>query len=236
MADPAATLSTVVFTGYGIVLVTGAAFTYYALQNYAFDRMEGYEDFWSYLTYVGVAFATFGVFGLWQVAGGGIIVQAFIDTTLLFAIVFLTFSMREVYYNSALAPPPSERRVSLAELRTVEFGFVVVIAVEWVVAAALGQTSTTAVLRGVAALGFAAYGVAFSERLESLAHGTALDSLRRHLLVVLVCATGIAIADLVALIGPTSIASSTFYVFLVLLGGLLVPPTIRLQQSVAGLS
>jgi hypothetical protein len=236
VANPAETLSTLVFTGYGLVLVTGGAFSYYALQNYAFDRMEGYEDFWSYLTYVGMAFATFGAFGLWQVAGGGNVVQAFLDTTLLFAIVFLTFSMREVYYNSALAPDPSERRVSLAWLRTVEFGFVVVIAVEWVVAAALGQTATTAVLRGLAALGFTAYGVAFSERLESLAHGTALDSLRRHLLVVLVCATGIAIADLVALVGPSSIASSTFYVFLVLLGGLLVPPTIRLQQSVAGLS
>lgn len=226
----------VAFTGYALVLATGAAFTYYALQNYAFDRLEGYEDFWSYLTYLGMAFATFGLFGLWQVAGGGNVVRAFVDMTLLFAIVFLTFSMREVYYNSALAPEPDERRVSLAWLRTVEFGFMVVIGVEWVTAAALGQTAPTVVLRGGAALGFAMYGVTFSERLESLAHGTALDSLRRHLIVVLVCATGIAIADFVALVASASIGSTTFYVFLILLGGLLVPPTVRLQQSVAGLT
>jgi len=78
--------------------------------------------------------------------------------------------------------------------------------------------------------------VAFSERLEALAHGTTMDTLRRHLLIVLVCATGVAVAGLVALVAPAAVADSMSYVFLVLLGGLLVPPTIRLQQSVAGIS
>ncbi|WP_336037682.1 hypothetical protein [Halobacterium yunchengense] len=229
------TLSTVAFTGYGIAVVAGLAFTYYAVQNYALDRMEGYEDFWGYLTYLGVAFAAFGLVGVWEVAvGGGSVVRAFADLTLLFGIAFGAFAMREVYYNSALAPDPGEERVSLDRLRVVEFSFAAVVAVEWVVAAWVGQSAATVTLRGAAALAFAGYGVAFSERLESLARGTALDTLRRHLLLVLVCATGVAVADVLALVAPASIAESTFHVFLVLLGGLLVPPTIRLQQSVAG--
>ncbi|MFB6269610.1 MAG: hypothetical protein ABEH83_06685 [Halobacterium sp.] len=230
------TLSTVAFTGYGIVVVTGLAFTYYALQNYAHDRMEGYDDFWGYLTYLGMAFAAFGGFGVWRVAGGGTVARAFADVSLLFGIAFLTFSMREVYYNSALAPAPEEREMSLERLRRLEFGFVVVIAIEWLVVMLIDQPGVVATVKGLGALGFAAYGVTFSERLESLAHGTALDTLRRHLLLVLVCATGVAAADLVAFVAPSAIAESVFYVFLVLLGGLLVPPTIRLQQSVAGLS
>ena len=230
------TLSVIRFSGYGLVAVAGAAFAYYALQNHALDRMEGHEDFWGYLSYLGFAVTAFGVCGLAVVAGAGRVVTAFADLTLLFAIAFVAFAMREVYYNSALAPPESERAVSLARLRRVEFGFVVVIAVEWLVVLVLDQSAVVAVVKGVGALAFAVYGVAFSEQLESLAHGTALDTLRRHLLLVLVCATGIAVADLAALVGPAAVSDSLVYVFLVLLGGLLVPPTIRLQQSVAGLS
>lgn len=230
------TLSVVQFSGYCLVAVAGAAFSYYALRNHAHDRMEGHEDFWGYLAYLGFAITAFGVCSLGVVAGAGRLVAAFADVTLLFAIAFVAFAMREVYYNSALAPPESERDVSLARLRRVEFGFVVVIALEWLVVLLLDQSAVVAVVKGVGALAFAGYGVAFSERLESLAHGTALDTLRRHLLLVLVCATGLAVVDLAALLGPVVVSDSLGYVFLVLLGGLLVPPTIRLQQSVAGLS
>ena len=236
MAAAANVLSAVEFTGYGIVLVSGVAFTYYALQNFALDRMEGHEDFWSYLAYLGIALSAFAVCGLALVAGGGNVVRAFGDLSLLFGIAFVAFAMREVYYNSALAPPPEERDLSLEQLRTIEFAFVLVIAVEWVVVVVLGDTTATAIIKGVGALAFATYGVAFSERLEALAHGTTMDTLRRHLLIVLVCATGVAVAGLVALVAPAAVADSMSYVCLVLLGGLLVPPTIRLQQSVASIS
>ncbi len=229
-------LSAVAFAGYGIVVVAALAFTYYAVRNFAFDRLEGYDDFWGYLTYLGVAFAAFGALGLALVAGGGTVVRAFADVSLLVAIAFLTFALREVYYNSALAPSPEERSLSLARVRRIEFGFVAVVAVEWLVVLLIDQPAVAATVKGLGALAFAAYGVAFSERLESLAHGTALDTLRRHLLLVLVCATGVAVAEALALVAPAAVADGIFYVFLVLLGGLLVPPTVRLQQSVAGLS
>jgi hypothetical protein len=236
MASAASVLSGVAFAGYGIVVVAALAFTYYALENYAVDRLEDHEDFWAYLTYMGVSVAAFGVCGLGLVAGGGRVVRAFADVGILFGIAFAAFSMREVFYNSALAPPAEERDVPLATLRTVEFGFVVVIAIEWVVVVLLGETTVTATLRGVGALGFAAYAVAFSERLESIAHGTTMDTLRRHLVFVLVAAAGVASAGLFGVLLPDAVAESMRYVFLVLLGGLLVPPTIRLQQSVASLT
>lgn len=236
-ANSAAVLDAVAFTGYGILVVAGLGFTYYATQNYSLDRLEGHRDFWGYLTYVGLAVSLYGAFGLaGAVVGGGQLVRAFTDLSLLFSIAFVAFSMREVYYASALGPPPEEQEASLSTLRLVEFGFVVVIAVEWVVVVLLGETTVTVLLRGLGALAFATYGVVFSERLEALAHGTTMDTLRRHLVFVLVAATGVAVAGLLGLLLPGAAAESTRYVFVVLLGGLLVPPTIRLQQSVAGLT
>lgn len=235
-ADPAAVLDAVAFTGNGILVVAGLAFTFYATQNYSLDRLEGHEDFWAYLTYLGLAVALVGVFGVASVLAGGRLVQAFGDLSLLFAIAFVAFSMREVYYASALAPPPEERDIPLPTLRAIEFGFVLVVAVEWVVVVLLGETTVTVVLRGLGALAFAAYGIAFSERLEALAHGTTVDTLRRHLVFVLVAATGVAVSGLLGLVLPGAVAESVRYVFLVLLGGLLVPPTIRLQQSVASIT
>nr|WP_272904873.1 hypothetical protein [Halobacterium sp. TGN-42-S1] len=230
-------MDAVAFTGYGILVVAGLGFTYYATQNYSLDRLEGHRDFWGYLTYVGLAVSLFGAFGLaGTVAGGGQFVWAFADLSLLFTIAFVAFSMREVYYASALAPAPEDREIPLSTLRLVEFGFVVVVAVEWVVVVLLGETTVTVLLRGLGALAFATYGVVFSERLEALAHGTTMDTLRRHLVFVLVAATGVAVAGLLGLLLPGAAAESTRYVFVVLLGGLLVPPTIRLQQSVAGLT
>jgi hypothetical protein len=236
MMAAADALAAVKFTGYALLVVAGGAFTYYAARNAALDRLEDYESFWRYLTFLGVAFGSFGALGLALAAGGGRVVRAFADISLLVGVAFLAFALREVYYESALAPPPGERAVSLARLRRLEFAFAGVVAAEWLVVVLVDQTAVVAAVKGVGALAFAAYGAAFSERLESLAHGTALDSLRRHLLVVLVCATGVALADLAALVAPPAVADATFHVFLVLLGGLLVPPTIRLQQSVAGLS
>jgi hypothetical protein len=235
-ADPAAVLDAVAFTANGILVVAGLAFTLYATQNYSLDRLEGHQDFWAYLTYLGLAVALVGVFGVAAVTAGGRVVRAFGDLSLLFAIAFVAFSMREVYYASALAPPPEERDVSLPTLRAVEFGFVVVVAIEWLVVVLLGETTVTVVLRGLGALAFAAYGIAFSERLEALAHGTTVDTLRRHLVFVLVAATGVAVSGLLGLLLPGAVGESVRYVFLVLLGGLLVPPTIRLQQSVASIT
>mgnify|MGYP000421626270 CR=1 FL=1 len=232
----AETLLAVAFAGHGIVVVAGLAFTYYAVRNYALDRLEGYDDFWGYLTYLGVAFAAFGALGLAATVGGGRVVRAFADVSLLVAIAFLTFALREVYFNSALAPSPDERAVSLDRVRRLEFGLVVVVAVEWLVVVLIDQPAVAAGVQAVGAVGFAAYGVAFSERLEALAHGTVLDTLRRHLLLVLVCATGVAVAEALSFVAPPAVADGVFYVFLVLLGGLLVPPTVRLQQSVAGLT
>lgn len=239
-ASPAAVLDAVAFAGYGILVVAGLGFTYYATQNYSLDRLEGHRDFWGYLTYVGLAVSLFGAFGLAGAVvdggGGQQFLRAFGDLSLLFTIAFVAFSMREVYYASALAPAPEDHDIALSTLRLVEFGFVVVVAVEWVAVVLLGETTVTVLLRGFGALAFATYGVVFSERLEALAHGTTMDTLRRHLVFVLVAATGVAVAGLLGLLLPGAAAESTRYVFVVLLGGLLVPPTIRLQQSVAGLT
>ena len=162
---------------------------------------------------------------------------AFGHGALLFCIVFLAFSMREVYYDSALAPAPEQQRFSLATLRRIEAGFVVVVLVEWVAVLLIDQSAVAQFVKGLRSVAFAAYGAVFAEKLEAMARGTALDTLRRHLLPVLVSLGVLGVADLgvVAGLDPV-VVQAVENVFVVLVAGFLITATIRLQQNVEGLS
>ncbi|WP_227376875.1 hypothetical protein [Haladaptatus halobius] len=167
--------------------------------------------------------------GRWLVAFG--------HAALLFCTVFLAFAMRELYYNSALAPSPDERRIPFSRLRRIELGFVSIILLELLVVLLLGHGSIVAVVKGVGSISFAVYGVVFGERLESLTQGTSVDTLRRHLLPVLVCAGLLVFADLGVHVGfGPLVVDSIESVFVVMIGGFLLTATVRLQQNVRGLS
>jgi hypothetical protein len=84
---------------------------------------------------------------------------------------------------------------------------------------------------------FAAYGATFAEKLESMTRGTSLDTLRRHLLPVLVCLGALGLADFGVVVGVSPVVvQAAKSVFVVLIAGFLVTATIRLQQNVEGLS
>ncbi|GAA0232303.1 hypothetical protein ACFFQF_26360 [Haladaptatus pallidirubidus] len=141
--------------------------------------------------------------------------------------------MRELYYNSALAPLESEQRIRLSRLRRIELAFVV----ELLIVLFIGRGSVVALIKGGGSLAFATYGVVFCERLESLTQGTSVDTLRRHLLPVLVCSGLLGLADLGILLGVESLViRSVESVFVVTIGAFLLTATIRLQQNVSGLS
>ena len=233
--DPSAAV--VHFLGSVLIAVAAAVFGYYALLNLRLNRLESQGPFWRYLAAVG---ATAGLFGLLGVAGFVVesrVLTAFGHGALLFCIAFLAFSMREVYYNSALAPSPDEQRFSLATLRWIETAFVVVIFVEWVAVVLIDQSAVARLVKGLGSVAFAAYGVVFAEKLESMARGTTLDTLRRHLLPVLVCLGALGVADLGLAVGMTPpVVQGVKNVFVVLVAGFLITATIRLQQNVEGLS
>ncbi|WP_137286226.1 hypothetical protein [Halorussus salinisoli] len=223
----------------GSVLVTMAAtiFGFYAVQNLRLNRLESQRPFWRYLALVGTSAGLYGLLGVAGTVVRSRTLTAFGDGALLFCIVFLAFSMREVYYDSALAPEPDDQRFSLEILRRVEAGFVVVILVEWVAVLLIDQSVVAQFVKGLGSVAFAAYGVVFAEKLESMARGTSLDTLRRHLLPVLVCLGGLGFADLGVAVGVTPVVvQAVENVFVVLVAGFLITATIRLQQNVEGLS
>jgi hypothetical protein len=221
-----------------LVLVVAAAgvFGFYAVRNLRLNRLESQRPFWRYLALVGAAGALYGLFGVAATVIDSRTLTAFGHGALLFCIVFLAFSMREVYYNSALAPAPDDQRFSLDQLRRIEAAFVVVILVEWVAVLLIDQ-SAVAFVKGVGSVAFAAYGIVFAEKLEAMARGTTLDTLRRHLLPVLVSLGVVGLADLGVVVGISPVVvQAVENVFVVLVGGFFVTATIRLQQNVEGLS
>lgn len=239
LAGTEATVSArvVQFVGSGLLAVSAAIFAFYAVRNLKLNRLESQRPFWRYLVLLGVTGAAYGAFGVIDVASPGRWVSALGHAALLFATVFLAFAMRELYYNSALAPPPDERRVSMGRLRQVESAFVGVILLELLVVLLIDQLAVVALVKGVGSLAFATYGVVFAERLESLTRGTSVDTLRRHLLPVLVCVGLLGVADLAVHLGvELLIVRSVESVFVVMVGAFLLTATIRLQQNVYGLS
>jgi hypothetical protein len=233
--DPSAAV--VHFLGSVLIAAAAAIFGYYAVLNLRLNRLESQRPFWRYLAAVGAAAGCYGLLGVAGTVTASRFLTAFGDGTLLFCIVFLAFSMREVYYNSALAPPPEARRFSLDTLRRVESAFVVVILLEWVAVLLIDQTTVARLIKGLGSVAFAAYGAVFAEKLESMARGTTLDTLRRHLIPVLVCLGALGLADLGVAVGLTPVVVQGIKsVFVILVAGFLITATIRLQQNVEGLS
>ncbi|WP_458209496.1 hypothetical protein [Haladaptatus sp. NG-SE-30] len=232
-----ASANVVRFVGSGLLAVSAAIFGFYALRNLRLNRLESQRPFWWYLVSVGLAGTVYGLFGVAGTLSSGRWLVAFGHTALLFCTVFLAFAMRELYFNSALAPSPEDRKISLSRLRRIELGFVGIIVLELIIVLLIGHGTVVAVVKGVGSISFAVYGIVFGERLESLTHGTSMDTLRRHLLPVLVSAGLLGFADLGVHVGfGLLVVDSIESVFVVMIGAFLLTATIRLQQNVRGLS
>jgi hypothetical protein len=232
-----ASAAVVRFIGSVLVVTAGAVFGFYAVQNLRLNRLESQRPFWRYLALVGASAGGYGLFGVAGLAVRSRALTAFGHAALLLCIVFLAFSMREVYYGSALAPPPDEGRIPLSTLRRLEAGFVVVILVEWVAVLLIDQPVVAQFVKGLGSVAFAVYGVVFAEKLEAMARGTTLDTLRRHLQPLLVSLGVLGLADLGAVVGVSPVVVGAIEnVFVVLVAAFLVTASIRLQQNVEGLS
>lgn len=232
-----ASANVVRFIGPGVLTVTAGIFGFYALRNLRLNRLESQRPFWRYLIAIGITGVTYGTFGMAGVVSDGRWLLALGHTGFLFCTVFLAFAMRELYYNGAVAPAWDDGRIPLSRLRRIEMGFVGIIVLELLVVLLLGHGSIVSFVKGMGSLSFAVYGLVFAERLESLAHGTSIDTLRRHLLPVLVCSGLVGLADLGVLVGvEASLVESIESVFVVMIGAFLLTASIRLQQNVHGLT
>lgn len=236
LATNDATTAITAFIAYVLVTTATGFFGYYVLRNRTLNRLESLSAFWRYLWMVGVTGVLHGGFGLAELLTGALWAQAFRDAAGLFFVVFLAFAMREIYHNSSLAPS-DDRSISLGTARRLEVGFMVVVGVEWLTVFVLGRGELITAVTALGGLAFALYGMVYGERLESVARGTSLDTLRRHLVPVLLCAGFIGVTDAVVLLDVVPVvAASTKNVFLVLISAFTFTATIRLQQNVEGLS
>ncbi len=232
-----ASAATVHFLGSVLITASAGVFGYYAVLNLRLNRLESQQPFWRYLALVGATAGLYGVFGVAATVVDSRALTAFGHGALLLCIVFLAFSMREVYYGSAMTPSPDERRFSLATLRRLELAFVGIIVIEWIAVLVIDQSAVVRIVKGLGSVAFATYGVVFAEKLEAMARGTSLDTLRRHLVPVLVSLGVLGVADLGVTVGVDPVTvQAVENVFVVLVAGFFVTATIRLQQNVEGLS
>ena len=225
------------FIAYVLVCASAIIFGRYSIRNFQLNRLETQAPFWRYLSFAGLTGLLYGGFGIMELLSGALWALAFRDATMLFFVVFQAFAMREIYYNSALAPPIEERSFSLRAIRRIEVGFMVVIGIEWLAVFVIGSGELITAVKAIGAVAFALYGLAFGQRLETVARGTSLDTLRRHLIPVLICVGCIGLLDVVVLLGVGDVvATPTKNVFLVMIAAFIVTASIRLQQNVEGLT
>lgn len=220
-----------------LVSVSAGIFGYYAFRNLRLNRLESQRAFWRYLTASGLTGVAYGAFAIATLTTESLWSLAARDAALLFFAVFLTFAMREIYYSSRLAPPAEERSMSMETVRRLEVGFMIVVAVEWLAVFVLGRSELITGVKALGGIAFAGYGLVLGDRLESLARGTSLDTLRRHLIPVLVCIGCLGVLDVLIVLGYAEvIAVSTKNIFVVMIAAFTITATIRLQQNVEGLT
>lgn len=226
------------FVGFLLLVVSAALLTKHAVQNRRLGRVSSQRAFWNYLAAAGVAGMVYGVTGVAVATRSVPLLAAFSHGALLLFIAILSFAIRDLYYNSAFAPPSDERVLSLAAIRRVEVGFVLVIAVEWVAIPFADATAAVLVVEGAASVAFAAYGIGFGERMltQSRARGTPLDTTLRHVIPVLLCGGFLGLGDLAIGLGVDSVlVPSLQNVVVVMTATFLITATVRLKQNVEGL-
>ena len=227
-----ATLTFVLFLGMALLATLGIRFSYYAVQNSRRTRIDAQSRIWQRLQYIG-AFGA-GYAGLWLVeivTGIGLRGKNALWLAMTLALVL---SLRQISTTAGRALDDS----MVALDRLVRLGFLAVVAVYLVAAVVLGENGLTAVIEGLAGVGFLAYGVYFFRRqvASTRLQGTMLDSLVRHLLPVLTFASVFSIAGLAVAGGiDRTVVLHVQLVFLIMTATTMMTATIKLRQNLAGL-
>lgn len=230
---PETTGFVVQFVGLALMVVDGGVFSYYAARNALANPFSGRTAFWRYLVAIGITAVAFGATGLAGLVWGGRLVVAFQDLSLLLFVGSIAFALREIYFGTSLATAESNRGMSLTTVRRIELALFVVILLEWLAVVFLDRVGVTTWLRAAASVVLAAYGTVFYERLESLSPGTGLDTTRLHLFPILVMGGVLGVVGVGDLLGVSTVfLRGLEYSLVVLVGGLLLPASIRLQQNV----
>ena len=227
-----ATLAFILFLGMALLATLGLRFSYYAVQNSRRTRIDAQSRIWQRLQYIGLFGAAYA--GVWLVEIVTRIGLPGKNALWLAMTLALVLSLRQISTTAGRSLDDSLEALD----RIVRLGFLAVVAVYVVAAVVLGENALTAVIEGVAGIGFLAYGVYFFRRqiTSTRLQGTMLDSLVRHLLPVLTFASVFSIAALAVAGGiDRTVVLHVQLVFLIMTATTMMTATIKLRQNLAGL-
>lgn len=227
-------LGVVSLIGYSLLSVIGLRFGVYAVGSWRANAVEAQEVLWEYLAFAGLVAALFGALGLGSLVVDWLVV--FRDALLLGFVLILALAMRESYSQTVHAR--SERDRATGGRTLLELGFVAVVLATVAGAVLSSDPRFAQATVGVAGTGFMLYGAAFEQRqtADAAVSGTMLDSLVRHLLVVLVFAGLLTTVELAraAMLDPAFV-ESVRATFVVMTATALMTATIKLRQAAVGL-
>jgi len=220
----------------GVLLAaTCIATAWYALMNARNDSPR--LLMWRYIglsTAVGAVFAALIVTeAIYTASGWSDVVTAFRRLSQLFFVIFLSLAMRELYYEQSTAGDKTHR-LSLANARRLETGFMLLALVQFPVAALLGPTTVTLSIVVIAAAAFTAYGVSFARgiRERRLTSGTVLDVTVTYVIAVLLSVGTLSIVEGSYIIGVPEVAvDSAVNIFLIMSATFLISLIIRLKRN-----
>lgn len=236
-----ASLAFIFFIAFSLMFVLGLRFAAYAYWNLTTTEIEGQRPLWEYLLFVGLAGALYGLLGgveaVTAVTTGLTVVETpYRDGVFLAFLLLVGLTMREIYYNDALAnETPTDGPVD--ERRPLEMGFALLVTAVVFATGVYGDIDVLTLLEGLTALVFAGYGMWYGSRQlgRSSVHGTMIDSLLRHLLPVMTFGVLVLGIDLAILSGLDELVVRHIQVvFIIMTATALMTATIKLRQNVVG--
>lgn len=227
-------LTFISFIGLTILAVLGLRFAFYAHRNRAETGIEAQVPIWTYLAYIGAFAALYGALGILEIVTTLDLPHK--SAAMLGMTLLLAFAIREIHATATGADGGSGRAHPFE--RVARAAFVGLVFLDVGVVIAVGSSNLSAVVEGVSAVAFAAYGLAFfrNQTSQPRIQGTMLDSMLRHLLPVLAFAALVSAVSLAVPLGlDRAVVLHVQVVFIIMTATALMTGTIKLRQNLASL-
>jgi len=224
------------FIAFVLQAMIGIRFAYYAERNRRRSEVIGQGLIWGVLLWAGVSGGTYALLGIVDIVSS--LQTDFRNGVLVAHVALLAMALRTLRDSGV----PGEESAGGVDRSTVSRWLWLLAAVASlgivVGTAAVGVGDVLFAAEGLAAMAFAAVGVAagLQATAESRVQGTVIDTLLRHLLPVLLFAAFVPIVTLAVLAGiPLEIVLHVQVVFVIMAATALMTATIKLRQNLAGL-
>lgn len=236
-------LAFVFFIAFSLMVMLGSRFGMYAYWNKRSTDVASQAVLWEYLVFVGLSASVYGMLGAVEAATAvtdwtETVTTAYLDGVFLAFLLLLALTMREIYYNDALASADHDSNDEFSGRSVLEMGFTLLVTATVFAGGITGESTALNTVEGVGALVIVTYGLVFARRqlYRSSVRGTMIDSLLRHLLPVFTFGLLVLAFDLILLAGlRVEVIRHVQVVFVIMTATALMTATIKLRQNVEGI-